>query len=371
MAASLATGTITASAQSGTVIQVPHDATLKRAKLSPYNYSGRIFSLGNSIGFGTGTLIRRHTVLTAGHVLYDPTVGFTDSATFTRALYGNYQLQASQIIRVAALAGYQSAVDTAESNTTAAAFAQDLGYALLGTAPVDEDWATFTSNPTLLTMTSSQFFVLGYPGVSFDGRTLAYVVPQVPFVPTGTSATTGSYSNTDYTAQPGMSGGPVYVVLDNDPNQRYVAAETVGGIDDGTGTFNVAFVRAIDATASRFLTGAEYTNNLIKQVKVVGPSTVSRGSTVTYKLKPKFAITKADGTVATTARYGELQLTTNSITVGNQAGVTITKTSNTTFDVTFSNSSTLRPGSTITLQANYADATAAPGKKSAKVVRIQ
>ncbi len=368
VALSLAAGAHTSSGQS-TTIQRAHDLGLTLTQKTPYNFTGRIFDF-DAVGFGSGTLLRRHTVLTAGHVVYDPLLGFTTNTTFTRALYENYSLSKDPVTKAAALAGYQSAVNLTGTNNTNSAFAQDQGYLLLNDAPVDENWANFIANPALLTSSTTQFVVLGYPGVTFDGRTMAYIVPQSPFVQL---STTGSYTNENYIAEPGMSGGPIYVVLDNSPNERYVAADTVGGIDDSTAEFNVSYVRAIDKTSNKFLVAAEYvtpltsTTTFIKHVKVSGPKTVARGTTATFSAVPVFAIPGTTGARnVTTSRYPEIKVKSNVIATPGQAGITVKMTSNTTFDVFVPNVTSVRPGSQVTLQAyyDYKSRAAAPGKST-------
>lgn len=380
---SLALGAHSASAQSGTTIQTPHSLTLSKVQETPYNFTGRIYNLDLG-GFGSGTLIRRHTVLTAGHVLYNSTLGFTTNSTFTRALYGNYSLSTGQVAKVATLSGYQAAVDnnstgtgtgTGDGEDTLAAFALDQGYVLIPTAPVDGLWGNFVSQPSLLADPKNQFFVLGYPGETFDGRTMAYVVPSSEYIPLGTSttaavSTTASYTNESYAVEGGMSGGPIYVVIDNDPNQRYVAADTVGGTTDSSSEFNTSFVRAIDDTSRKFLSAAEYTSGLILKAKVRGPKTVQRGNTYTYTVIPKFTVPGAVGG-GVTDRYPELKLKSTVAAIPGQTGVKIKKTSNSTFDVTFpSNSTTLRSGATVTLQAYYTKTTVVPGKSSL-TIKIQ
>ena len=208
-----------------------------------------------------------------------------------------------QVIAVAALSGYQTDVMT-DGNTSLTAFADDMGYVLLHDAPVDENWANFVTTPTLLA--SSPTFILGYPGVTFDGLTMAYIVPPDPFVASGTSLSSGSYENGSYNAEEGMSGGPIYVVPDG--VNQYVAASTVGGLADTSGEFTQSFVRAIDKPAGRFLTAAEYTSGLISNVKVTGPKTVSRGHTYTYTATIDFAVPAVNGDFVSTTRYPELKL---------------------------------------------------------------
>ena len=142
---------------------------VRATSVKPYDFSGRVFDLDSaSTGFGTGTLLRRHVALTAGHVVYDPVTGFTTSTTFTRGLYDFTSLSSAQVSSVQALAGYQAVVDL-EGNTSNDAFQLDQGIVLLATPSIDEDWAVFSFNPTLLTNPAYGTFVLGYPGASFNG----------------------------------------------------------------------------------------------------------------------------------------------------------------------------------------------------------
>ena len=285
-------------------------------------------------------------------------------ATFTRALYEDFQLSQSQVIAAAALGGYQSVVDASGDNDTLDAYSLDMGYLLLHDAPVDDDWANFVVQPSLLT--SAPTFVLGYPGETFDGVTMAYIVPTAPYVGIGSSVGTALYENGSYLAEEGMSGGPIYVVPDG--VHQYVAAETVAGGQgssaSGTAVVTTGFVRAIDKAASKFLTDAEYTSGLISRVNITGPTTVSRGRTYTYTATIVFEVPSAlTGKTDTTDRYPELKIKSNSPTA-----VTVTKTSNTTFNVTYANS--IRANSTTTLQVYY-DKAATPLGPSSLVVNVQ
>lgn len=350
----------------GVTIQVPYAIGLPHDQAAPYNFTGRVFDLAN-VAFGSGTLLRRHTVQTAGHVVYDPTTGFIADASFTRALYEDYRLSVDQVIAAAALSGYQSDVTTSGNNANLTAFENDMGYVLLHDPPVDENWANYVTTPTLLSNPSSQFFILGYPGDGgFDGLTMAYIVPMTPFVPVGSSLSTGEYENDTYDAISGMSGGPIYVVPDG--VHQYVAASTVGGLTDSTGEFNQSFVRAIDKSAGKFLAAAEYTSGLITKVKVGGPKTVSRGHTYTYTASIHFEVPTDSGAAATTDRYTELKLESSTPGTTTLPLVTITKTSNTTFNVTFSNN--IRAGATTVLQIYYAG-TATPLGKSFVTVKVE
>lgn len=321
---------------------------LLHAQSHPYNFTGRVFDYDNT-AFGSGTLIRRHTVLTAGHVVYDPTAGFITNASFTRGLYEDYSLSQQQVIAAAALSGYQAAV-IADTNTSLDAFSRDLGYVLIHDAPVDSDWGNFSNDPTTLSDPTNQFFVLGYPGVTFDGRTMAYIVPSSTYVQIGSSTDSGLYTNAGYIPEAGESGGPIYVY---NGETRLVVAETTGGNGDTTGEFNESLVRGIDIVAGRFLEQAEYTGGLIKKVKIKGPRVVTHGTTVRYTALPQFVVPNVGSTTAnvTTTRYTEIKLVTSTPGTSTTPAVTIRKVNNTEFDVTFA--TTVRPKSTTTLQAFY------------------
>ena len=348
----------------GITLQTPYALPTNHIKYAPYDFLGRVFDL-DFIAFGSGSLLRRHTVLTAGHVVYDPTLGFTANTSFTRALYEDYQLSASQVIAVEALSGYQADVLSSKGNANLTAFRNDQGLLVLHDAPVDDNWATYVTTPSLLSSSASKFFVLGYPGVTFDGLTPAYIVPMSPYVASGTDTGTGEYENNNYLAEEGMSGGPVFVVPDG--VHQYIAASTVGGVADTSGEFTQSFVRAITPASGTFIADAEYTTGLIKKVRIKGPTTVSRGQTYTYTANIVFAVAAPDGS-KTTDRYSELQLQSNTPGTTTLPLVSVTKTSNTTFNVTFS--SNIHTGAQTTLQIYY-DGTSTPLGKSSKIIKVQ
>lgn len=340
-----------------TNIDTSYAIGLEHAMAEPYNFTGRIFDL-DLVGFGSGTLIRRHTVLTAAHVVFDTTAGFIVNSTFTRGLYDNYSFSKSQVIKADALSGYVAAAD-ASTEDSLAAFTRDMGYVLIMDAPPDGTWGSYLADPSTLADSSNQFFVLGYPGVTFDGRTMAYIVPSSTFTQVGSSTDSGLFENDGYSPEPGESGGPVYVY---DGTSRNVVAETLGGIADSTGEFNATFVRAIDKQANQFLTQAEYTSGLIVKAKIKGPKTVTHGTTVTYNVMPRFLVPDVGGTgPATTDRYSELKLKTSTPGTSTQPAVTVKKISNTEFQVTFDK--TIRPKSTTTLQAYYSKTAMVPNSK--------
>lgn len=369
LASSLGTSRLTAQT---TTIARPIDIGVKdssfaqHASSPPYNFTGRVFSFDDIFtGFGSATLIRRHTAVTAAHVVYQTTAGFLSRASFSRGLYKGYTFQKLQVVAVNALTGYASAAAASGENSFDA-FGRDMGLLVLTTPPKDENWAVYTTSPTALTDDSGRF-VLGYPGVTFDGRTMAYIVPTTPYVEIDEPGS-GEFENDEYIAEPGMSGGPIYVFRDG---VQQVAAETVGGLDDSSGEFNFSIVHAINEEAGQFLASAEYANGLIKKVKIKGPTTVAKGSTVVYTVTPKFAVASTNPKVVppkpTTNRYTELTLVSDTVGTPTNPAVTIDKLSNTQFRVKFGAS--LRSRSQITFTAQYApDQVAA---NSSFVVTIQ
>ena len=140
-----------------------------------------------------------------------------------------------------------------------------------------------------------------------------------------------------------------------------------GTTASGTATITASFVRAIDKSADKFLSDAEYTSELISSVTLTGPKKVSRNHTYTYTATINFAVAAPDGST-TTDRYSELKLGSNANNTQTTKFVNIVKTSNTTFDVTYTNN--LRPGATVTLQIYY-DKTATPLGKSSRVIKVQ
>ncbi len=304
-----------------TTIQGAYPIGLDHASVEPYNFTGRVFDLDN-IAFGSGTLIRRHTILTAGHVVFDPTNGFISNATFTRGLYEDYSFDKNQVVKVDALTGYTAAVASSGSNSSNEAFSRDMGYVLVMDAPRDGTWGVFQDDPTVLANTANQFFILGYPGEDgFDGRTMAYIVPSTTFTQIGTSVTSGLYENDGFVGIPGESGGPVYYY---NGSRQIIVGEIIGGLDDSSGEFNFSYVRGITADANTFLTSAEYVNGLIKKIKIKGPKSVEPGKTVIYTATPQFLVPDS-GTKdqATTDRYQEYHLKTSTPGTSTTPAVTI------------------------------------------------
>lgn len=360
-------------------LQKPFAIGLNRSQRKPYSFTGRVFD-NNNIGFGSGTLIRRHTLLTAAHVVFDPATGFGTSFTFERALYFDpatrktTRLSTSRSLAVSALSGYQ---DVAADPLSTESESRDLGYVVLVQPSIDEDFAPYKRQPepvfkdNNLTDNSGRF-VIGYPGVTFNGRTMAYIVPQAPFVEVGA----GYYRNFDYLAEPGMSGGPVYSVING---VQTVVGETTDGLADTSGEFSFSDIRAIDKEADAFLASAEYSAGLIVGTTitpadpniVVDPKlnqiSVNRGDSILVNTRVLFKVPGANGNPVTTDRYTELKLTSDlsdtpppfspTGTVS-QPLITIVKVVNNQFRVTFSAQN--KANTIVTLQVKNSKTTNAP-----------
>ena len=367
-------------AQTSPIIAHPFAIGANRSQKKPYSFTGRILDL-DAFTQGSGALIRRHTVLTAAHVVYDPATGFGTALTFERALYVdrkaniNLRLSTQRAAATAVLAGYQ---DVAPTGVTTAAEARDLGYLVIAAAPVDEDFAPYARQAeplykdNALTDPAVGRFVVGYPAETFSGSIMAYIVPTLPYV----EVAPGNYNNLNYLSEGGMSGGPVFAVINN---VQTVVGETTYGTP-GTfdnGTLTVSGIRAIDKEADRFLVAAEYVNGLIAGATITPTDTttypvnaltnqitVNRGDVVTFNTRVVFTTpTRGTGTTATTDRYTELTLTSD-LATNLSAGansvplVAVTKKGNNQFQVAFNG--TLRTGTVVTLQVQYAKNTNVP-----------
>ena len=364
VALSLAVGASHAFAQTSSVtLQAPAPIGVTRATtIKPYDFTGRVFEVGAAIG--SGTLVHRQTVLTAGHVIYETDTGFASGLIFERGLYENAVISRTTVTAYQLAAGYQASVDAdavagfTTGTESLASIGLDQGVLLLQDASIDDDWANFTFKPQYLTQYPT--FILGYPGVSFDGRTMAYIVPSSPYA----AAASNAYENDDYIAEPGMSGGPIYIAVG--VGEQYIAATTVYAISDTTGEFNAQLVRSIDKTGRFLIDDAEFTTNLVKRAKITGPKTVQRGTTVTYTVVPVFNTPSAAGnTRDSTDRYDNIKLRSNVPPIKGAPNVTVTKTSNITFNVAFD--AGLPANSTTVLQAYYDGTNVVPGKSALTV----
>ena len=108
--------------------------------------------------------------------------------------------------------------------------------------------------PDALSDTLNQFFVLGYPGVTFDGRTMAYIVPSNTFTRSA-AINSGLFENDGYTPEPGESGGPVYVY---DGSANSSSAKPSAASPTAAASSTRPSSAPSTAEANQFLSSAEY-----------------------------------------------------------------------------------------------------------------
>lgn len=275
----------------------PSAITAAQATALPYRESGKLLvSFGSKFYFGTATYIHRYTGLTAGHLLYDPQAGFAATTSFMPGYY-NESLGSQQIGYFAVLSGYQEAAGVDPDSS--AAFARDMGYFLLLSPAVNDEWAAFSADPTLLT-TGTDFLALGYAGADgFSGDVLTYVHTTSPYF----VDLPGLYQNNSYYTVEGMSGGPVY--LTQADGSMVITAVNVAGTDPPDAAESGA--RAITEDVRPLLLDAEYTHGAIIGGVIKGPLTVAAGATAKYRtgLTYKSGATEGDGLPR---RYEEIEL---------------------------------------------------------------
>jgi V8-like Glu-specific endopeptidase len=268
---------------------------------TPYRYSGRLLvAQGDTDFLGTATAIRRFTGLTAAHLLYDPASGFSSEVVFQPDFFSTL-LPGRQtgIATFAVLSGYQSAANA--DGDSDLAFSRDLGYVLFINPALSNDWADWQANPdgSAGLLGNSAKLVLGYAADTFPGDVLAFVNTSAPF----SLLLEGLYESPDYYTQSGMSGGPVYLLVDG---SWKVVAEVVAGTNPPRQAFSD--VRAITAAERPLLIDAEYRQGIVSGGFITGPATVSFGATAVYKTGVIFQDRVREGKGGLPVRYTEVKL---------------------------------------------------------------
>ena len=310
----------------------PRVITAEESQGGLYVTSGRMLvNFGKREFIGTATMIRRYTALTAGHILFDPDMGFASQLRYEPAYYyGSAAVQRSATFAV--LSGYQSASQSDPNGDRA--FAQDMGYLLLSTPAYGDRWADWTASPGTLTTTDADLIAFGYAADKLDGEAIAFVQPSLPYfqlsVPT-------LYENKSFYTEGGMSGGPVYGTVDGKPR---VLGVNVAGTDYTDPALSDA--RVISSSEVSLFTDAEYAQGLVAGGFIKAPPSVAAGGTVKLKTGAIFADGKREKTDLP-VRYDELTL----VVVGNQSKkVTLTRIKPGKYVATFS--SKLKAGATLT-----------------------
>lgn len=211
------------------------------ARTFPYSMIGQLLYASGGEGFlSTGTVVNNASVLTAGHVLYDPNTGWSTDILFRRSTYGADYLNQKYARRMYLLGGYQAAAND-RGPDSAAAFAKDIGGLVFRRAIAGGSAAGWIADTSLLTG-SSYNVALGYGGETHSGDELLFVEPEFSFY----RSFGAFYENDSIFIEPGMSGGPVFA---EDNDTLYVAGVVVSGSDDPVS----GGVRALNGKAATFI----------------------------------------------------------------------------------------------------------------------
>ena len=211
---------------------------------NPYKYVGQLtFRSGRGSYVGSATVIKPHSLLTAGHNLYSQYVGWSSNTVFKRSYdFGSYASRATAS-KLFVLGGYASVVDSGRGETNGG-FSRDMGGIVCFSQPAGGSHARWQNKPRLLTGTSFNMS-LGYGAVVHSGEEMLRSSPTKSFF-----KVTGSfYENRSYGIEAGMSGGPVFARADG---KWILCAVNVSG--PAGNIFNRgAGVRAIDADAAALI----------------------------------------------------------------------------------------------------------------------
>ena len=201
------------------------------------------FQSGNDYYVGSGTVIAPKSVLTAGHVLWDPQTGYSYNLKFTRALYDDNGLSQLYATGIYLFGGYATYAYTYGQNSIQA-FAHDMGGMTFAAPLAGGAYVGWWQNPATLSNPASYVDIsLGYGAVYHDGSELLAVFPTKPF-----SDTSGAfYENFSMAVEGGMSGGPVMAQIPS--GYLFVVAVVVSGSDYPIGSG----VHAIDAAGATFI----------------------------------------------------------------------------------------------------------------------
>ncbi len=213
---------------------------------APYFYAGRIVAdFGPDSYIATGTVIKQHSVITCGHILYDPQYGWATHVQFERALHENTGPGGGPVVALPAraifvLAGYASST-VSQGQASDLAFSRDLGALRFANYAAQGGYAGYTASPALLlNVTKVATMSLGYGGQYHDGRQLLKVSSNAPY-----TVQRGAFLlNSDYDIEEGMSGGPIFINYNN--------AWYVSGVNVSSDGFSMG-MHALDATANQFI----------------------------------------------------------------------------------------------------------------------
>jgi hypothetical protein len=211
------------------------------ARSFPYSMIGQLLYASGSAGFlSTGTVINSRSVLTAGHVLYDPDTGWSTDMLFRRSTYGTTFLNQQYARRMFLLGGYQTVAND-QGPDSQIAFAKDIGGLVFRRPLAGGSAAGWIVDPSLLTGPSYNV-ALGYGGETHSGDELLFVEPEVSFY----RSFGAFFENDSILIEPGMSGGPLFAERNDILS---VAGVIVSGSEDPVS----GGVRALNRKAADFI----------------------------------------------------------------------------------------------------------------------
>jgi V8-like Glu-specific endopeptidase len=217
-----------------------------RARQTPFNLVGQLsYIRGRSRYVGSGTVIGKNSVLTAGHMLFSPDSGWARELVFRRSVYGATALSEQKATRIFLLGGYHDAASK-YGRTSIRAFARDMGGLRFAAPVASGAKARWTTDTSLLTKSNASKISVGFASEApYSGRLPTYVSPWKGFSRTSDAF----YENTSVYFAGGMSGGPTF--CRNSAGRAFVT----GVIVSGTKKPEVSGgIRALDSSAAQFIT---------------------------------------------------------------------------------------------------------------------
>ncbi|HEV7402465.1 MAG TPA: hypothetical protein VGO11_06045 [Chthoniobacteraceae bacterium] len=191
------------------VVVYPRQLPTAYNNIYPFYLIGQVFfKSGTTDYIGSGTVAGPHSVLTAGHNVYDPDTGFSTNFEFFRNTYGPAQSNPVQVpVQRLVFAGYQQAA-LRDGPDAVTSFAFDAaGLVFKDFLYKNGQRAASSADPALLSMRYNKLLV-GYGAEgAHNGDLPLYTYPTTPF------SRTYGYFFEDYSiyVEGGMSGGPLMV----------------------------------------------------------------------------------------------------------------------------------------------------------------
>lgn len=208
----------------------------------PYTMVGQIlFTSGADEYQGSGTVIKKRSVLTAAHNLWDVDGGWSTDVEFNRGRYGTRILSQQTASRLFIFAGYKSS-SLRNGPDADVSFARDTGGMRFSAVLADGGFAKYKPNIPYITG-SAYNIAVGYGADLHSGDDPLFVEPAFGF----TKTVGAFYEVEDTTFEAGMSGGPVFAEIA--PGDLRVVGVIVSGTDDPP----TAGIRAIASTGAKFI----------------------------------------------------------------------------------------------------------------------